>query len=279
MLIKENQIKTIMSLPGASRLYMLPDVIIIGAMKCGTTSLFRYLSEHPDFFPPKSKEIHYFDYNYDKGVDWYRDKFPTKIRKWKCRLKGQAMMTGEASPYYMFHPHAMRRIASLLPDVKLIVLLRNPVDRAYSHYHNEVRHGRESLTFEQALDAEPGRLAGELEKMLQDEFYFSVHHGHHAYLARGIYVEQLKACQPYFKREQFFIVDSENMSADLQGVYDTVCAFLGLVPHTTKNGKQHNLGGYKEKMPHELRRRLIDYYAPHNRALYDYLGKRFDWDT
>jgi hypothetical protein len=257
---------------------MLPDMIIIGAMKCGTTSLFRYLEEHPDFFPPKSKEIHYFDSNFDKGLDWYRRQFPTNVRRLKCRLMGQRIITGEASPYYMFHPHAMGRIASILPKVKLIVLLRNPVDRAYSHYHNEIKHGRESLTFGEALESEPGRLAGEVEKMLKDERYFSVHHGHHAYLSRGIYVDQLKACRTFFQKEQFLIVDSASMSTDLQRVYDKVCAFLGLVPYTLKDWKTHNRGVYKEKMPAHLRKRLIDYYVPHNQALYDYLGMRFDWD-
>ena len=279
MLIKKDLKKMIMSLPGAKKLYMLPDTIIIGAMKCGTTSLFRYLCEHPNFSPPKSKEIHYFDYNYDKGLGWYSRQFPTKKMKWNGQLKGQQIITGEASPYYMFHPHAMRRIAHLLPDVKLIVLLRNPVDRAYSHYHNEVRHGRESLlTFEEALDAEPGRIDGELEKMLKDETYFSVHHGHHTYLSRGVYVEQLKTCHEYFKKEQFLIVDSAKMSADLQGVYNNVCAFLGLPPHTIKNAKPHNRGSYKDPLPDSLRRRLIDYYAPYNQALYDFLGMKFDWD-
>jgi hypothetical protein len=267
-----------MSHPGTAKLYMLPDMIIIGAMKCGTTSLFRYLAEHPDFFPPITKEIHFFDSKYNQGLDWYRRRFPTKVRKLACRLRGRRIITGEASPYYMFHPHAMRRIASVLPKVKLIVLLRNPVDRAYSHYHYEVKHGREQLTFEQALDAEPVRLEGELEKMLHDERYFSVHYGRHAYLRRGIYVEQLKACRVYFQEEQFFVVDSAEMLVDLQGVYDQVCAFLQLAPHKIKNAKTHNRGVYQEPMPADLRKRLIDYFAPHNQALYDYLGMQFEWD-
>ncbi len=204
MMLAQRFRQSIMSHPGTAKLYVLPDMIIIGAMKCGTTSLFRYLAEHPDFFPPMTKEIHFFDSKYDQGLDWYRRRFPTKIKRLTCRLRGRRIITGEASPYYMFHPHAMRRIASILPTVKLIVLLRNPVDRAYSHYHYEVKHGREQLTFEEAIDAEPGRLAGELDKMLQDEGYFSVHYGRHAYLRRGIYVEQLKACRALFRKRAVF---------------------------------------------------------------------------
>lgn len=267
-----------MSHPAASRLHLLPDFIIIGTMKGGTTSLFRYLEKHPDFYAPKTKEIHYFDFKYEKGLGWYRRHFPTKLRKLKCRLVGQRIVSGEASPYYMFHPHACRRIAAVIPEVKLIVLLRNPVDRAYSHYHNEVRHGRETLTFEEALDAEPDRLRGELEKMMADERYFSVHHGHHAYLARGIYVEQLKACRAHFPEEQFLILDSEVLFSDPQSVVDRVCDFVGLGRHRIPEFKTHNPGGYREQMPPALRKKLVEYYAPHNEALYDYLGMRFDWD-
>lgn len=269
--------KYIMSFNIAARLHMLPDFIIIGAMKCGTTSLFRYLEGHPDFYAPKTKEIHYFDFKYDKGLDWYRRQFPTKIRKLKCRLRRRRLVTGEASPYYMYHPHACRRIAALLPGVKLIVLLRNPVDRAYSHYHNEIRHGRESLTFEQALELEPERLRGEVEKMVEDERYFSVHHGHHAYLARGIYVEQLKACRAYFPRDQFLILDSDALFFDPQPVYDRVCDFVGLARHRIAEFKTHNPGGYQEQMSPALRRKLAEYYAPHNEALCAYLGMEFDW--
>lgn len=267
-----------MSHPMSAGLYMLPDVIIIGAMKCGTTSLFRYLEKHPDFFIPKMKEIHYFDYNYDKGLEWYRRHFPTKLKKWKCRLKGQRIITGEASPYYMFHPHARKRIASTLPGVKLIALLRNPVDRAYSHYQNEIRHNREYLTFQEAIEAEPHRLAGELEKMLEDENYFSFHHGHHGYLSRGIYVEQLKVWHDYIPKEHLLILDSETFFAETQKVYDTVCALLELPPYILKEFKPHNPGEYQQKMPAELRKKLLDYYVPHNEKLYDYLGRKFDWN-
>jgi len=257
---------------------MLPDFMIIGAMKCGTTSLFRYLERHPDFFGPKIKEIHYFDFKYEKGLDWYRRKFPTRLKKLKCGLKGQHIVSGEASPYYMFHPHACRRIAAVLPKVKLIILLRNPVDRAYSHYYNEIRHERETLAFEEALEAEPDRLDGEVEKMLEDEHYFSVHHGHHAYLARGVYVSQIRACREYFPEEQFLILDSDELFSNPQAVYDRVCAFVGLAPHRIDEFKTHNPGGYDRQLPAALRRKLVEYYAPHNQALYEYLGMKFDWD-
>ena len=264
-----------MPYPISAKLHMLPDMIIIGAMKCGTTSLFRYLEEHPDFFGPKKKEIHYFDYKYDNGLAWYRRQFPTKLKKWKCRLKGRRIITGEATPYYMFHPHACKRVASILPNVKLIALLRNPVDRAYSHYHNKIRGEKEKLTFEQAIESEPRRLAGELEKMLEDESYFSFHHGYHGYLSRGIYVEQIKAWHAHIPQEQLLILDSETFFANPQGVYDKVCVFLGLSPYRIREFKINNPGDYQQKMPAALRKKLIDYFAPYNEELFDYLGMNF----
>lgn len=267
-----------MSQPIFAKMHMTPDVMIIGAMKCGTTSLFRYLEGHPDFLGPKMKEIHYFDFKYDKGIEWYRRQFPTKLKKMKCGLKGQRIITGEASPYYMFHPHACKRIASVLPNVKLIALLRNPVDRAYSHYQNEIRHEREHLKFEEAIDAEPNRLAGEIEKMLDDEFYFSFHHGHHSYLARGIYVEQIKVWHTLFPKKQLLILDSETFFENPLRGFDRVCSFLELSPFRIKEFKTHNAGEYKQQIPAKLRKRLSDYFNPHNEDLYNYLGTKFEWN-
>ena len=193
-------------------------------------------------------------------------------------MRGRRIITGEATPYYMFHPHACKRIAAILPNVKLIALLRNPVDRAYSHYHNKIRGGRENLTFEEAIESEPRRLAGELEKMLIDESYFSVHHGHHGYLSRGLYVEQIKAWHACVPKEQLLIVDSETFFADPQGIYDKVCALLGLAPYRIRELIVNNPGDYDQKMPAALRKKLIDYFAPHNEELFGYLGVRFDWN-
>ena len=117
----------------------LPDFIIIGCQRGGTTSLYNYITSHPDVEPASQKELHFFDYNFDKGLDWYKDQFPDN------------KITGETSPYYIIHPHAPRRIAQAKPDVKILILLRNPGDRAYSHYNLEVKIGHEKLSFEDAI--------------------------------------------------------------------------------------------------------------------------------
>src|SRR5579885_2674785 len=133
-----------------SSIRLLPDFIIIGTQRGGTTSLYAYLGQHPQIAPAVIKEVHFFDNNYERGVGWYRTQFPFLIEKSIAKNIGQQnFITGEASPYYLFHPHVPERAAKVVPGAKLIVLLRNPIDRAYSHYYHEVELGHEKLSFEQ----------------------------------------------------------------------------------------------------------------------------------
>jgi hypothetical protein len=159
---------------------MLPDFIIIGTQKGGTTFLFKLLSNHPYVRLPFRKEIEYFDIHFEKGINWYRSQFP--IRK-------SNIITGESTPHYMSHPHVPKRIVEVIPHVKLIVILINPVDRAYSHYQHNVRMKRESLAFDDAIAIENERLQGEIDKMIRDEHYNSLKHRHFSYLLKGIYVD------------------------------------------------------------------------------------------
>src|SRR5205823_10005526 len=174
-------------------LRLMPDFIIIGTMRGGTTSLYSYLTAHPYIGSAYMKEVHFFDVYYSKGLPWYRAQFPSSVQKYYAeRVQKQSFITGEASPYYLFHPHAPKRIAKILPQVKLIVLLRNPVSRAYSHYYHEVTGGHEKLSFEEAIACEEERIGKEAEQLAQNEQYVSYKHRHFSYLARGIYVDQLK---------------------------------------------------------------------------------------
>ena len=134
-----------------------PSFLVIGAQRSGSTALYRHLAAHPAILPPLRKEVHYFDFQYAKGRAWYLAHFPG-IQE---RITGNyRAITFEASPYYMLHPLAPERIMAFNPDMKLIAILRDPVDRALSHYHHEARRGVETLTFEEAIAAEPERLAG-----------------------------------------------------------------------------------------------------------------------
>lgn len=248
-----------------------PDYIIIGTMKGGTSSLYQYLTLHPEVLPANSKETHYFDINYHEGKNWYRTNFVKK----KYKLPGQ--LTGEASPYYIFHPLAAERVARLLPEIKLIALFRNPTERAYSHYQHSCRTKVETQSFEQALKLEPERLAGEKEKMLRDPKYHSQHYQMFSYLARGRYAEQLKVWFRYFRREQFLILKSEDMFAMPQEMMNKVFDFFSLPPHIGSEFKKYNYHGEYSDMPETARKQLNEYFEPYNKELYELLDMDFNW--
>jgi hypothetical protein len=248
----------------------LPDFLIIGAQKAGTTSLYDYLVEHPDVLPAAAKEVHYFDLRYAKGLNWYRGHFPPRA------MKGDRL-TGEASPYYLYHPLAPARTRELLPDAKLVVLLRDPVDRAYSQHNHETVLGNETLPFWEAIQAEESRLAGEEERILAEPGYMSYAHGHHAYLARGRYAPQIERWLAHFDRAQFLFLRAEDLFQDPAAVYARTLEFLGLPPYSGVRFTPRNARSYAP-IPDDVRRELARLIAPANRELRDLLGEEFTWD-
>jgi len=259
---------------------IMPDFIIIGAMKSGTTSLHDYLIQHPNITAGKRKEAHFFSVNYYRGLRWYKANFPTIFNKVFSKILRKKFLTGEATPDYLFHPLSPQRVKQILPNVKILVIVRNPVDRAYSHYNYEKdSRNRETLTFEDALEKEEERLSGEKEKIIQDERYFSKNLMFFAYLARGIYVDQLKKWFKFFPRKQFLILKTENLERNPLNVCNTVFQFLDLPPSETKNLEKSNVGEYQMKtMKESTRKFLVDYFRPHNERLSNYLNMEFEWD-
>jgi hypothetical protein len=254
----------------------LPDFLIIGAEKAGTTFLYWALCQHPEIEPASEKELHFFDTRKwsNRGVGWYRSQFPAPA--WR---DGRKVVTGEASPYYLFHPSSARRASVTVPDVKLIALLRNPVDRAYSAYNHKVAAGQEPLSFEEALAEEDERTAGEMEKMLSDESYYSRSIRVHAYRSRGIYVDQLQRWHKHFGPEQLLVLRSEDLFADPVATMDVVEEFLELPKFEIDIAsltEKRNSRTFRPMDP-STRQRLEQFYKPHNRRLYEYLGVDFDW--
>ncbi len=248
----------------------LPDFVMIGGMKCGTTSLFQYLQQHPGVSKAFIEEVHYFDLNYGKGINWYRAHFP-------MRTGGdEGTLVGDDSPYYIFHPLVPQRVAGDLPEVKLIALLRNPMDRAYSHYYHELRRGRETLPFEEALAREEERLEGEVARMEADPDYVSFAHQRHSYVARGRYAEQLARWYELFPRDRLLVLQSEEMFRDPRSVYERVLDHLGLPAVDPPEFGVFNPGSYPE-MEAATRRRLEDLFGPLNEDLFKLLGEDFDW--
>jgi hypothetical protein len=259
---------------------MLPDYLIIGAQRCGTTSLYRYLVQHPAVAPTvMAKGVHYFDVDFAKGPAWYRGHFPTRIRKAQVRaLHGTTLITGEGSPYYLFHPLVPERVAELLPDVKLIAMLRDPVERAYSHYKHYRQRDLEPLsTFEEALDAEEGRLAGEVERILADPSYRAWDYQHFSYVARGMYAEQLERWATVFPRDRILVLKSEDFFTDPRTGHARVLDFLGLEPRLLQTYQTFNPTSGSSMKP-ETRACLRERFAEPGRRLSAFLGSAFEWD-
>jgi hypothetical protein len=260
-----------------SRFRGTPDFIIIGAQKGGTSSLYSYLASHPFVIGAFRKELHFFDYNFARGFDWYRAHFPTEAYKSLLgRHRGGRILTGEASPYYIFHPHVAARINEALPDVKLIVMLRHPVDRAYSHYQHQSRRGLEMRQFDVALHDESGTLSRELIKLMEDPDYVGKDYASYSYLTRGVYADQLERWFDLFGRDQFLIINSEDFFSAPQEQYDSVLRFLELPQHQLKDIRVVNAGHYGGRMDADLRRRLVDYFRPHNERLFRLIGQTYD---
>ena len=247
-----------------------PDFIIIGVQKGGTTSLYNYLIQHPQIAPAAQKEIHYFDLNFHQTPDWYYSQFPQPE-------SGEFQLTGEASPYYIFHPRVPERIHNFSPKVKIIALLRNPVERAISHYHYYIKIGYESLSLESAIACEPDRLKGEIEKLLTSPNYYSYEHQHHTYLSRGIYADQLPAWMQLFPKSQLLILKSEDLYTNPCGTYNSVLEFLDLPPHQLETYEKYNSNQY-QPVSETVYEQLRAYYRSHNQRLAQMCDRDFGWD-
>lgn len=261
-----------------SAVRVLPNFIIIGGQRCATSSLHLYLSEHPAIGAPSMKEVHFFDTQFDLGIDWYRGHFPTRpYLDLLTRVAGTESITGEGSPYYIFHPTAPYRIADVLPDVKLLVMLRDPVKRLISQYHHERSLGHETLSLREAIDREPQRLDGEEERIVREPRYRSYSHQHHSYLARGRYAEQLERWFSIFPRDQLLVLESKRFFSDPEAAYDRTLGFLGLPPvHRTEFEAVNSLE--YPAVSADILDELYTYFEPHNARLYDLLGEDYGWE-
>jgi len=259
---------------------VLPDFLVLGGQRCGSTSLYDMLCGHPDVAPASHKEPHFFDNNHLRGEEFYRRLFPLQLQmRARERRQGRRAVTGEATTYYLAHPAVPARVRALLPDVRLIAILRDPVDRAYSHYQLSVREGREPLSFEEALAAEPDRLAGEHERLIADPSYRGVAHRFFSYRSRGRYIDQLERWWAEFPREQLLVLRSEDMFEDPRIVYDQLVTFLGLDPDADRRTfRARNRVSYDAMRP-ETRAELRGYFADPNLALEQRTGRAFNWQA
>ena len=265
--------------PGIFRLItgpfrVLPDFLIIGAGKSGTTSLYNYLIQHPKIHPAKDKELNYF---FRRWTIWYRPNFPTIFSKFiATKIRKKPFLTGEATPFYLVHPLIPNLVKNKIPKVKIIVLLRNPIDRAYAQFNHQCREKFETRSFEEAIKNEKIKTREEWAK-LNEAGEGNLDHERFAYLQIGMYYNQLKAWEEYFPKDQFLIMKGEDFFANPSKTVDRVFEFLEVPPHQVNVSQKFNEGKYKE-IGLETRKFLLEYFKPHNKKLYELLETDFQWD-
>lgn len=268
----------------------LPTYLIAGAMRSGTTSLNAYLREHPDVFVARLKEVHFFDQNFHRGIEWYQEHFTEA---------GDSIAVGEASPAYLYDPDAAERIATTLPDVKILLLLRDPVTRAHSHYWHNRSVGRERMTFEDALAAEDSRMA----RNDRDRWRYS-------YADRGRYARQIENMLAHIPKERILVQTFDELTTDPVTLYRRTCRFievsedflpenLGVVTNAYVEYRSTELRDRTKKLPRKIRnaiallnrkstdrydepseaaiRQVRDKTAEDNRLLEDLIGISVPW--
>ena len=258
----------------------LPHYLLIGSKRGGSTTLARNLVASPGvqgMFPRREalKGAYYFDVNYGRGEDWYRSHFPTRRS-----LGGD--LVGDASPYYLSHPHAAERARALLPDARVVCVLRNPVERAFSHYRERVKQGIETLpTFEDALAAEPERIAGEVDRMLDDPTYVSWNHLNFAYVDQSRYARSLARWLDHWPREQVLILRSEDLYADPSATLARTRDFLGCsdAKEIVINDDQHQNRLPKASLAAATRQRLWGELAAEVEQLAALLDESVWWSS
>lgn len=265
-----------------------PDFLLIGAKRGGSTSYYFDLLSHPqvlELFPrpdrlPKAaatKGIHYFDSNYFRGRRWYASHLPSaRVRTAQQLVAHGPVVTGEGSPYYLTHPAAATRVANDLPQVKLIAVLRDPVQRAYSHWKERVREGREPLSFTEALNAESSRAGDDALRLQRDPHFYSYAHEHQTYLTQSMYGAALTRWRSQFPESSFLIIRSEDYYADPVVELNKAARFLGIEESRFRPGEALNAApgnGLDDASRHRVEGLLRD-DARDLRAL---TGVTWDW--
>jgi hypothetical protein len=258
----------------------LPDFLLIGAKRSGSTSLFRYLLDHPQvssLFPSarilpladETKGVHYFDRDAGRSARWYRSHFPTRIAR-------RGRIVGEASPYYLFRPGCADHASVVVPDATLLVVLRDPVERAWSHWKEQTRNGVETLPFADAIESESTRIAGVEERLRADPTLRDHAHEHLSYRLQGEYVRGLRPWVERFGRDRLHVVWSADLFGDPEPTFARVCAFLGIPPVARDEWEVWNAADAAPIEP-ALEASLREHYEPLDRELAELVGEDPPW--
>ena len=261
---------------GTARLRLRPTFLVIGAQKAGTRSLHGYLSDHPAILCATPKEVHYFDYAYNRGDGWYRAHFPLATRHSATHRKvGVVPAVGEVTPAYLFDSLVPKRVHAFDPGMKLIAVLRDPVSRAYSHYQMQTRLAREAGSFEEALADEAKGLPVGRERITSGPDA-SESARRTSYIARGRYAEQLERWLELFPREQLLVLLSEELLIEPANAMFRIARFLDVPEYRSASYVRRNVNEYAPMDP-ATREQLALTYESDNRRLEVLLGRTLDW--
>lgn len=250
----------------------LPDFLLVGAQKSGTTTLYDYIAQHRDVRAAMTKEVHYLDVNHARSLSWYRAHFPAFIGAGRSR----DWLTGEASPYYLLHPRVPERAAAVVPDAKILVVLRHPVERAYSHFQHETAKGWEHLPFSDALDAEVERTDEAWEALSSGAVEVAPAVQHYSYVRRGRYAEQLNRWLKHYPRARLHVVIAEELFNAPEPVMRGVYRFLGCSDDSDLRFRRLNARSYSD-LPDPIRERLNDVYRGSVEELDALLNRSSGW--
>jgi len=256
-----------------SSLRVLPDFFVIGVVRSGTTSLFHYLNQHPNIAGASYDELGYFDDNYHLGISWYKSLFPTIFTKKRIEKEHGKFLSFDDTPFYIYNPLVAKRIQNDFPDSKMILLLRNPIDRAYSNY-NLVENSKQ--TFEEVINQEIHEIENITTEENENEFYL-VNNFYEKILTRGFYAKQLKYWYKIFPKEKILIESSEEFSKNTHNTLNKIFNFLEIKEFTIKDISKHNVRKFPP-MKQKTRDDLIEFFKPYNESLYKLINKKFDWD-
>lgn len=252
-----------------------PDFLIMGSARCGKTSLYNYLLQSTEIFQNFRNETSFFDINYDRGLSWYKSNFPTKIYK-KFLNQSNNGLVGEV--IHINSPHIPKRLKKVNSNPKIIVVLRNPTDRAYSHFlmSKRLKDEEENTIFEDVLDQENIRI--NLAKK-NNETIFDIHQRQwFLYKTNGIYINNLKEWWKFFPKKEMLFLKSEDLFYNTEDVVNTTLQFLGL-NQLEKLKKIDNFHDKNEEMINsDTRNHLIEFFKPYNEKLYSEIGINFEWD-
>ena len=256
-------------------LRVLPDFLIIGAMKSGTSSLFHHLTQHPELVPAFRKEVHYFDQDEASfggptgNLAWYRSHFPLKA------MTPSRSLVYEATPKYLCHETSARRIAEVVPHARMVLTLRNPSNRAISHYFHTPSNppDPESLHAAMCEDVDRCRSLGRSDVAASKPIDYT------SYVGRGIYRPQIERFLEYFDRTDLHVIQGERFFEDPGPVLANLFAFLGVrsdVP--IRDLAAQNVSQRDQLVWPRTRAVLDEFFRPHNERLFEFLGTRYDWN-